>query len=66
LDLRDEVTEDRRKLHKEQFHDLYTSPNIIRMIKSKTKGWAGHVVRIGEMINVYKIVAGKPEGRRPV
>lgn len=60
------MTEDRRKLHKEQFHDLYTSPNIIRMIKSKTKGWAGHVVRIGEMINVYKIVAGKPEGRRPV
>jgi hypothetical protein len=46
---RDEVTEDCRKLHNEELHNLYSSPNIIRMIKSRRMRWAGHVARMGEM-----------------
>jgi hypothetical protein len=63
---RDEVTGDWRKLHYEELHNLYSSPNIIRMIKSKRMRWAGHVARMGETRNAYKILVGKPEGKRPL
>jgi hypothetical protein len=63
---RDEVTGKWRKLHNEQLHNLYSSPNIIRMIKSRRMRWAGHVARMGEKRNSYRILVGKPEGRRPL
>jgi hypothetical protein len=62
----DEVTGDWRKLHKEELHNLYSSPNIIRMIKSSRMRWAGHVARMGEKRNAYRILVGKPEGKRPL
>jgi hypothetical protein len=55
-----------RKLHKEELHNLYSSPSIIRIIKSRRKRWAGHVERMGEKRNVYRLLVGKPEGRRPL
>jgi hypothetical protein len=61
---RDEVTGDWRKLHNEEFHNLYPSPNIIRMIKSRRMRWAGHVARMGEKRNTYRILVGKPKGMR--
>jgi hypothetical protein len=63
---RDRVTGDLRKLHNEELHNLYSSPNIIRMTKARRMGWAGHVARMGETRNVYRILVGKPEGRRPL
>jgi hypothetical protein len=63
---RDELTGDWRKLHNEELHNLYSSPNIIRMIKSRMMRWAGHVARIGKKINAYRILVGKPEGKRPL
>jgi hypothetical protein len=62
---RDEATGNWRKLHNEELHNLYSSPNIIRMIKSRRMGWAGHVLRIREK-NAYRILVGKPEGKRPL
>jgi hypothetical protein len=59
------VTVDWRKLHKEEFHNLYSSPNIIRMIKSRRTRWAGNVVRKGEKMIAYRILMGKAEGKRP-
>jgi hypothetical protein len=59
-----EVMGDWRKLHNEELHNLYSSPNIIRMIKSRRMRWAVHVVRIGEKRNAYMILVGKPEGKR--
>jgi hypothetical protein len=56
---RDEVTGEWRKLHNEELHILYWSPNIIRQIKSKRMRWAGHVARIGKERNVYKVLMGK-------
>jgi hypothetical protein len=61
---RDEVTGDWRKLHNEELHNLYSSTNIIRQIKSMRMRWAGHVARIGEKRKVYKVLAVRPEGRR--
>jgi hypothetical protein len=55
-----------RKLHNEELHNLYSSLNIIRMIKSRRMRWAGHVARIGEKMNAYRIPVGKPEGKRPL
>jgi hypothetical protein len=55
-----------RKLHKEELHDLYFSPNILRVIKWRRMRWAGHVARMGEERGVYKVLMGKPEGRRPL
>jgi hypothetical protein len=63
---KDEVTEDWRKLHNEMFRDLYFSPNIIRMIKSRRMRWTGHVTRMEEKRNAYWLLVGKPEGKRPL
>jgi hypothetical protein len=49
-----------RRLHNEELHNLYTSPGIIRVIKSRRVRWAGHIVRTGDMRNVYNILVGKP------
>jgi hypothetical protein len=64
LDQRDEVTGEWRKLHSEELHILYSSPNIIRQIKSRRMRWAGHVARMREDRNVYRVLMGKPEGKR--
>jgi hypothetical protein len=64
--MRDEVTEGWRKLHNEELHNLYSSPSIIRIIKSRRMRWARHVARMGERRNAYRILVGKPEGRRPL
>jgi hypothetical protein len=63
---RDEVTGDWRKLHNEELRNLYSSPNIIRMIKSRRVKWTGHVARMGKPRNAYRILVGKPEGKRPL
>jgi hypothetical protein len=64
---RDEVKGDWRELHFEEIHNLYSLPNIIRMIKSRMMRWAGHVERMGEeKKNAYRILVGKPEGKRPL
>jgi hypothetical protein len=63
---RDEVKVEWRKLHNEELYNLYTLPNIIRRIKSRRMRWAGHVTRMGEKRNVYRILLWKPEGRRPI
>jgi hypothetical protein len=62
---RDGVTGGWRKLHNEELHNLYSSPSIIRIIKSRRMRWAGHVALMGEKRNVYRLV-GKPEGKRPL
>ena len=63
---RDEETGEWRKLHNEQLNDLYCSPNIVRVIKSIRMRWVGHVARMGEGRGVYRIMVGKPEGKRPL
>jgi hypothetical protein len=63
---RDEVTGVWRKLHNEELRDLYSSPSIIRIMKSRRMRWVGHVARIGEKRNVYRLLMGKPEGKRPL
>jgi hypothetical protein len=63
---RDEVTGGWRKLYNEELNNLYSSPSIIRIIKSKMVRWAGHVARMGKKCTVYRILVGKPEGNRPV
>jgi hypothetical protein len=60
---RDEVTGGWRKLHNEELHDLYSSPSIIRIIRSRRMRWAAHVARMGEKRNAYRLLVGKPEGR---
>ena len=59
---RDKVTGDWRILHNEELNDLYSSPNIARVIKSRRMRWAGHVARMGEERAVYRVLVGKPEG----
>jgi hypothetical protein len=63
---RDDVTGGWRKLHNEELHNLYSSPNIIRLIKSRKTRWAGHVARMGETRIAYRLLVGKPEGKRPL
>jgi hypothetical protein len=58
------VTGGWRKLHNEELHNLYSSPGIIRMIKSRRMRWAGHVARMGETRNAYRILVEKPEERK--
>jgi hypothetical protein len=63
---KDKVTGDWRKLHNEELRDFYSSPSIIRIIKSRRMRWAGHVARMGEMRNAYRLLVGKTEGKRPL
>jgi len=63
---RDGVTGEWRKLHNEELNNLYSSPNIVGVMKSRRMRWAGHVARIGEGRCVYRVFVGKPEGRRPL
>ena len=62
---RDEVTGEWRKLHNEELRDLYSLPNIVRVVKSRRMRWAGHVARMGEGRGVHRVLVGKPEGKRP-
>jgi hypothetical protein len=55
-----------RKLHNDELHDLYSSPNIFRVIKSRRMRWAGHVARMGEGRGAYRVLVGRPEGKRPL
>jgi len=63
---RGEVTGERRRLHNEELNDLYCSPNIVRVVKSRRMRWAGHVASMGEERGVYRDLVGKPEGKRPL
>jgi hypothetical protein len=63
---RDEVTGEWRKLHKEELSGLYSSLNIVRVMKSRRMRWTGHVANIGERKYAYRILVGRPEGRRPL
>jgi len=62
----EEVTGEWRRLHNEEPNDLYCSPNIVRVIKSRRKRWAGNVVCMGEKREVYRVLVGKTEGKRPL
>jgi hypothetical protein len=55
-----------RKLHNEELSDLYSLPNLVRVVKSRRMRWAGHVARMGEGRGVHRVVVGKPEGKRPL
>jgi hypothetical protein len=61
---RDEVIGEWRKLHNEELNDLYCSPNIVRVTKSRRMRWAGHVARMGKRRGLYRVLVGKPEGKR--
>jgi hypothetical protein len=63
---RDEVTGEWRKLHNEELNDLYYSPNIFWVIKWRRVRWAGHVARMGKRKGIYRVLVGKPEGKRPL
>ena len=63
---RDEVMGEWRRLHNEKLNDLYSSSNIVRVIKSRRMRWAGHVACMGEERGVYRVLLGKPEGKRPL
>ena len=61
---RNEVTGEWRKLHNEELSDMYSLPNIVRVVKSRRMKWAGHVARMGEGRGVYRVLVGKPEEKR--
>ena len=63
---RDEVTGEWGKLHNEELNDLYSSPNIVRVVNSRRMRWAGNVARMGEERGVCRVFVGKPEGKRPL
>ena len=63
---RDEVTGEWRRLYNEELNVLNSSPNIVRVIKLRRSGWAGHVARMGEERGVYRVLVGKQEGKRPL
>jgi hypothetical protein len=63
---RDEVTGEWKKLHNEELNDLYSLPYIVRVVKSRRMRWARHVARMGEDRDVYRVLVGKPEGKRPL
>ncbi|KAJ4427899.1 hypothetical protein ANN_23907 [Periplaneta americana] len=65
-EMRDEVTGEWKKLHNAELHALYPSPDIIRNIKSRRLRWAGHVASMGESRNAYRVLVGRPEGKRPL
>jgi hypothetical protein len=60
------LTGECRKLHNEELHNLYSYPDIIRQVKSRRMRWAGYVARMGEERKVYRVLVGKPEGKRPL
>ena len=66
LTKRYEVTREWTKLHNEELNDLYSSPNIVWVSKSRRMRWAGHVARMGESRGLYRVLVGKPEGKRPL
>jgi hypothetical protein len=66
FNVRDVVTGEWRKLYNKKLHDLYSSPSIIRIIKSRRMRWAGHVTRMGKKRNAYILLVGKPAGKRPL
>jgi hypothetical protein len=55
-----------RKLHNDELHDLYSSPNIVRVIKSRRMSWAGHMARMGEGRGAYRVLVGRPESKTPL
>jgi hypothetical protein len=61
-----EEDESWRKLHNDELHNLYSSPNIVRVIRSRRMRWAGHVARMGEGRGVYRVLVGRPEGKSPL
>jgi hypothetical protein len=63
---RDEVTGGWRKLRNEELHNVYSSPSIIRMIKSRRMRWTGHVASVGDKRNEYRILVGRQDGKRPL
>jgi hypothetical protein len=63
---RDEATGEWRRLHNKELNGLYSSPNIMLAIKSRRMRWAGHVACMGEKRGAYRILVGRPEGRRPL
>jgi hypothetical protein len=63
---RDDVTGEWRKLHNEELNNLYSLPNMVRVVKSRRMRWAGHVARMGENRGVHGVLVGKPEGKRPL
>ena len=63
---RDEVTGEWRKLYNEELSDLYSLPNIVRVVKSRRMRWAGHVARMVEGRGMHRVLVGKPEGKRPL
>ena len=63
---RDEITGEWRRLHNKELNELYYTPNIVRVIKSRRMRWAGHVARMGEKRGAYRVLVGKPEGKRPL
>jgi hypothetical protein len=63
---KDEITGQWRKFHDGELHNLYSSQDIIKQIKSRRMRWVGHVGHMGEGKNVYRILVGKPEGKRPL
>jgi hypothetical protein len=64
--MRDEGTGDSRRLHDEELYDLYSSPNTIRVIKSRRMGWTGHVARMWDRRGKYRVLMGRPERNRPL
>jgi hypothetical protein len=62
----DEVTGEWRRLHNEGDFDLYTSPNIIQVMKSRRVRWVGHVAHLGDRRGAYRVLVGRPEGKRPL
>ena len=63
---KDEVTGEWRKLHNEELTDLYSLPNIVRVVKLRRLRWAGHVARMEQGIGVHRVLVGNPEGKRPL
>ena len=63
---RDEITEEWRRLHNEELYDFYSFPNIIRVSNSRRMRWAGYMARMEDRRGAYKVLMGRPEGKRPL